>query len=173
MPPVESLDAMDSLLAVNVVPRGWYGWKTDWGAALTLLPDKLPRYCGGGLGDVAEETDDESYEWVETLGDRVKELCVGVGIMNVSVIPYFPATAVLFKSQCFEPERHALWRRWLVTRGIARCWKLLTELVWSSQDSHNVDCCIKRRRKQQNITRLCPPTTNSSRRWLAVSKILC
>lgn len=30
----------------------------------------LPRYLDGGRGDVADETDDESYDLVEGLGDR-------------------------------------------------------------------------------------------------------
>ena len=34
------------------------------------------RYCGGGsFGDVAEETDEESYDLVERLGDRGFGLC--------------------------------------------------------------------------------------------------
>lgn len=35
----------------------------------------LPRYREGGRGDVADETDDESYDLVEGLGDRGYGLC--------------------------------------------------------------------------------------------------
>lgn len=43
---------------------------------------KLPRYCEGGLGDVAEETDDESYDLLERLGDRGYALCDGVAMVR-------------------------------------------------------------------------------------------
>lgn len=39
-----------------------------------------PRYCNGGFGDVAEETEEESKERVERLGDRGYWLCGGAAI---------------------------------------------------------------------------------------------
>lgn len=35
----------------------------------------LPRYRDGGRGEVADDTDDESYDLVEGLGDRGYGLC--------------------------------------------------------------------------------------------------
>lgn len=66
---------------------GVYGWKEeDWwtegsggipmgrgaggGFALALVLISPPKYCGGGAGEVADETDDESYDLVEGFGDR-------------------------------------------------------------------------------------------------------
>lgn len=41
---------------------------------------RLFRYWACGLGDVAEETDEESYDLVDGFGDRGKALCDGVAI---------------------------------------------------------------------------------------------
>lgn len=40
------------------------------GFALALVLISPPKYCGGGAGEVADETDDESYDLVEGFGDR-------------------------------------------------------------------------------------------------------
>ena len=54
------------------MPMGWGAW-----AELDLAPVliKPPRYWAGGFGEVAEETEDESYDLVDRFGDRAKALC--------------------------------------------------------------------------------------------------
>lgn len=42
---------------------------------LALVPIILPRYCVCGLGEVADETEEESYDLVDGFGDRGKGLC--------------------------------------------------------------------------------------------------
>lgn len=42
----------------------------------------LPRYCGGGLGEVADDTEDESKERVDRLGDRANAACGGAAMIN-------------------------------------------------------------------------------------------
>lgn len=39
-----------------------------------------PRYCAGGFGEVADETDDESYDRLDGLGDREYGLCDDVAM---------------------------------------------------------------------------------------------
>jgi len=43
---------------------------------------KLLRYWAGGLGEVADETEEESYDLVDGFGDRGKALCDGVAIVG-------------------------------------------------------------------------------------------
>lgn len=52
------------------------------GAGPREAPMILPRYCGGGLGDVAEETEDESKERVDKLGERANALCGGAAMID-------------------------------------------------------------------------------------------
>ncbi len=56
----------------------------DWCAALDLAPVfiRLFKYWACGLGEVAEETDEESYDLVDGFGDRGKALCDGVAIFE-------------------------------------------------------------------------------------------
>lgn len=42
---------------------------------LTLVLIKPPKYCVGGFGEVADETEDESYDLVDRFGDREYGLC--------------------------------------------------------------------------------------------------
>lgn len=56
------------------MPRGC-GLETALG--LELAPSNPPRYLDGGLGEVAEETEEESYDLVDGLGDRAYGLCDG------------------------------------------------------------------------------------------------
>lgn len=44
---------------------------------LELAPRRPPKYLDGGLGEVAEETEEESYDLVDGLGDRAYGLCDG------------------------------------------------------------------------------------------------
>lgn len=41
----------------------------------------LPRYCDGGFGEVADDTDEESKDRVDKLGDRTKAACDGTAAM--------------------------------------------------------------------------------------------
>jgi hypothetical protein len=75
----------------DVAVTGVYGWKAvwltagrggipiGWGgcAGLDLAPvfASPPAYCVGGFGEVAEETDEESYDLVDGFGDRGYGLC--------------------------------------------------------------------------------------------------
>lgn len=40
-----------------------------------------PRYCVGGFGEVADETEEESKDLVDKFGDRAKEGCDGAAMM--------------------------------------------------------------------------------------------
>jgi hypothetical protein len=44
----------------------------------------LPRYCEGGFGDVADETEEESKDLVDRFGDRANEGCDGAAMMMIS-----------------------------------------------------------------------------------------
>lgn len=54
------------------------------GFALALVLISPPKYCGGGAGEVADETDDESYDLVEGFGDRGYGLCDAAAILEAS-----------------------------------------------------------------------------------------
>jgi hypothetical protein len=51
-------------------------------ADLALVLIRLPRYWTEGFGDVADDTEDESYDLVDGLGDRGKGLCDEVAIVE-------------------------------------------------------------------------------------------
>lgn len=44
----------------------------------------FPRYCEGGFGDVADETEEESKDRVERLGDRENWLCDAADMVHTS-----------------------------------------------------------------------------------------
>lgn len=54
------------------MPMGWGGGATF---DLALVFIKPPRYWVGGFGEVADETEEESYDLVDKLGDREYGLC--------------------------------------------------------------------------------------------------
>ena len=51
---------------------------------LALVPIKPPRYWVGGLGEVVEETDEESYDLVDGFGERGYGLCDAAMVDDLS-----------------------------------------------------------------------------------------
>jgi hypothetical protein len=84
----DSFDGKESRPITEFAVIGVYGWNADWLAGgrggmpigwgacaafdLALVLIKLPIYWTGGLGEVAEETEEESYDLVDGFGDRGK-----------------------------------------------------------------------------------------------------
>lgn len=81
----ESVEARDSCPRDEDVAIGVYGWNPwltegrcgmpiGWGVGaafnLGLALITPARYCDEGLGDVADETEEESYDLVDRFGDR-------------------------------------------------------------------------------------------------------
>lgn len=84
------------------IPIGWGG-----GAAVVLGPVLIrPRggYWAGCLGEVAEETEDESYDLVEGLGDRGYGLCDDAAMAD----------------RCSNDQYSRVWFRG-VSKGSPRC----------------------------------------------------
>lgn len=72
------------------MPRGWDGF----GCGLLVAFNMPPRYLDGGRGDVADETDDESKDLVDGLGDRGYVLCDGSAMAHKKI-----------KGPCSQPVR--------------------------------------------------------------------
>lgn len=54
------------------------------GFDLALVLIKPPKYWAGGAGEVAEDTEEESYDLVEGLGDRGYWLCDAAAMFDES-----------------------------------------------------------------------------------------
>ncbi|EQB56143.1 hypothetical protein CGLO_03871 [Colletotrichum gloeosporioides Cg-14] len=72
----DSAEGSESRPMIEPAVTGVYGVKALW---LTGGKGGMPMGCGGGaavvLGEVADETEEESYDLVEGLGDRGYGLC--------------------------------------------------------------------------------------------------
>lgn len=65
------------------------GTGAGFGRPLVLVLIRPPRYCAGGLGEVADLTDGDSYGRAERLGDREYRVCDAVAMVLVkkSLLP--------------------------------------------------------------------------------------
>lgn len=65
---------------------GRLGIPSDWGGSGGPTPREAlmmpPRYVDGGFGEVADDTEEESNDRVDKLGDRAKALCGGAAMIK-------------------------------------------------------------------------------------------
>lgn len=96
----ESFEGRDSRPIIAVGATGVYGWKDEgcwWtegkggmpmgcgagvGFDLALVLIIPPKYWAGGAGEVAEDTEEESYDLVEGFGDRGYGLCDAAAMLE-------------------------------------------------------------------------------------------